>query len=299
MGRLTPLATVGMSMFLFAFSSCSNFGHFLKLYGYTELKPPSTLMAPGALVAVISKDPFVGKIICGPRASLGSGYKPVESETASRTLTNKTNGTFAVDADLLSQITTDVNFKAISSLAVTLTNAKIVEIVDADVLENIIYRSLACQEAVASRRRAGFEVTMVSSALIADFNYAIGWNQGVQMDAKMKTDVLQNLAVRLGGGASRVGDNSIQSSGLSLGIRDDEYLSALALSDVDERAFKRGSRVINSGNAPLLDFEPDAPVVYPTDGQDGPPEYCDIHGNCSNGAKPVLGPPPIEPRRRE
>ncbi|MGI4852333.1 MAG: hypothetical protein ACRYGR_10385 [Janthinobacterium lividum] len=248
-------------------------------------------------MAITHRDPFVAKIICGPRASLGSGYKPLQSETANRSLTSRTTGTFSVDADLLSQIKADTAFSSISSLTVTLSNAKIVEIVDSDVLENIRYRSRACIEAVQARRRAGFEVTMVSSALISDFSYSVSFSQAAHLDAAAKVDVLSNLAVRLGGGATRVGENSIQSKGLSLGIRDDEYLSALALTDVDETHMKRGSRIIEAGNAQYIDIIPDAPVVFPTDGQDGPAEFCE-DGQCRLDLERVIGPPPIISRRR-
>src|SRR4051812_37195577 len=63
-------------------TACPNLGELLRSYGYTELRPPSTLMMPGTIVWVRAKKPMTVGIVCTQQAAMGSAFMPLVSPTA-------------------------------------------------------------------------------------------------------------------------------------------------------------------------------------------------------------------------
>lgn len=270
---------------------CPHFGDLMRLYGYTELIPPSTLLAPGAMVSVTghSGSSTRMKLICGPRASLGPNWQPKTSATVTRSMQRHSGKTFQMSADVLNSIKANVEFSHIRDIVATLANPKLVELEDVDVMANLKYRSRECQMAVDMRTRNGFPVTMISSGLMGDVTYLVKWDTNTDVNARARLEAMQHLAIEIGAGNSYVTQDTIKATNLTYGVKDDEYLSAITLTDIDEKAVKRGSRMIPVEDIASVELNPDAPIVPP------PVKDCP-NGTCPNAGQFDTGLVPIEPR---
>lgn len=237
-------------------TACPGIGELLRGYGYTEVRPPSTLLAPGTMVWVRSAKPFTAGIICTQKASLGPSFVPMASVTASSDLSKQSSKEFNLDAAYMEILKADAQFSDVSSLTARLDNATIFEVNDVDILNSIVDREPACSAAIKMRSEAGYHVSMISSALQADVVYSVKWNINSKLDASAKVAVVQNLAVELGLSGSHVSDQNISANGLYWGIVDDAFLAHLsepgAITPVD-----KGTRVIAAQMTPHLDLTPD------------------------------------------
>jgi hypothetical protein len=249
-------AHVGLILLSLSMTACPGIGKLLRGYGYTELRPPSNLLAPGAMVWVRNSDPFTAGVICTQRAAMGNTFVPMASSTASSALTQSSKHDFNLDATYLNYLKGEAKYADVSSLTVRLDNATIFEVNDVDILNHVSNRDPACSAAIKLRADAGFYITMISSALQADVTYTVNWNRTSSLDASAKIAVVQNLAVELGLGGAHVSDNTIQAKGLYWGIMDDAFLAHLsepaAVTPVD-----KGSRMIAAQITPHLELAPD------------------------------------------
>ncbi len=62
--------------------NCDQLSRFIQSFGYTELRPPSTLLAPGTIVMVKSSYPFEASIICHEQTSPYKNLAALKSLTA-------------------------------------------------------------------------------------------------------------------------------------------------------------------------------------------------------------------------
>jgi len=228
-------------------TGCPHASDFMRLYGYTEIRPPSGLLEPGSLVAITRRDPLEAKLICDARSSLGDSVQLVRSQTASGTLKKMQGHSSTLDVQVLNMIRQNARYRQVESIEVTLRNVCIVEISDAAILEALSQRSPSCAYAVKQRVLQGYTLTMISSALMADVSYTVGWAQQAeeQLSESDKVGILHELSATLGGSVEAVTSAAIHANGLIWGIRDDEYLSALSIPFVDEQRFERNTRHID------------------------------------------------------
>lgn len=268
---------------------CPHFGDLMRLYGYTELLPPSTLLSPGAMVIITKKSPMQLKLLCGPRASLGPNWAPATSATVTRSLEKHTGKTFHLSANVLEAIKANAEFSTVKDIIATLANPKLVELEDLDIVANLRYRSPECQRAVDLRQKNGFKVTMISSGLMGDVTYLVKFENTGQINVKARLEQMQHLAIEIGAGNSYVTENTIKATNLTYGVKDDAYLSSLTLTEVDETKVERGSRVIPVEEIGRVDLTPDAPIVPPPRG------WCE-NGTCPEDGKFDAGLVPIVPR---
>lgn len=251
-----------------AFGPCDDPNLFLQSYGYSEIRPPSQLLAPGALVTVIRKHPFFeAKLICSAEASLGRDVRYMRSATASGGLKWMAGRSFKLDASAIGQLKERDHFRAVDTIEVTLNKARIVELTDDDVLRGMQHRSAACREAVRARVERGYTVTMISSALVGDLTYTVSWDysRGHTTDMSDKSLAMMDLSIMLDGEVKSTASGEIHATGLVWGIRDDEYLSALSLPYVPTSDFQRNTRHIPVDHIATLDkgSGSDAVVVRP------------------------------------
>ena len=260
---------------------CSGSSQLMKRYQYTEVSPPSNLFQPGAVVAISHRRPFTACLICGPRASLGAGLQVHQSPTA-QGVTQKMNGrNFRLQAMYLEAIRADARFSAVTNVSMQLNNAHIVEINDTDVMEGVAHRSDVCRRSIQERLRRGFRITMIQSALSGDVVYRVSMNSEAQIDAKAKLNMMDQLAVELGGGATSVTAEEIRAQDLVWGIRDSDYLVTLGISDdilptpeevPDPMKSYLFSDLMRANILPI----PDAPVVQPQDWRQSLDGYEDV-----------------------
>jgi hypothetical protein len=224
--KTTRLALVMSMLFL---SSCPKMGEMLRSFGYTELRPPSQLMMPGTMVWVEKTKPFKAGIICTQAMSLGKDFKPINSPTSNSTLNRASNVKVDIGADLLNLVQGKAAMSAIHSVKVELANPVIYTLSDMDVLNAIPHRDPVCSQAILGRLRAGFPVTMIGRALMADVIYSVQWKQGIELDVRARIEALSGLAPHLGVSEGNIRENTITGKNLFWGVMDDVYLSKLAL----------------------------------------------------------------------
>jgi hypothetical protein len=242
-------AALGFCLLL---TSCPKIGVVLRQFGYTELKPPSQLMMPGTMVFVERTDPFEAGIICTQALSLGKDFKPIQTPTSSETLNRANQVKFDLGADYLKVVTAKAEFSAIESITVELLNPMIYTLSDIDVINAIKHRDPVCSEAINSRLRAGFPVTMIARALMADVTYHVSFKQDTTLDASVRLAMLAGLAPHLGISQGTSNDSTIKGKNLFWGVMDDTYLSKLSLNG-------GGSGPSPSSPGGLPERDPDAP----------------------------------------
>lgn len=259
---ISPLAALALTFAgCMPWGRCPPLGDVMRQYGYTELRPPSNLLQPGAIVYIIKRDPFVAGIICGPRASLGADWQPTVSATAPAELQRTQGHQVALGAPLMASIRADARFSSIKTITTTLNNPVLVEVDDVAVVEHQAARSEACRLAVHARLAQGYAVTMVSSGLRGDITYQVEWHQEANLGAQAKVAALGALAVELGGGATDWGAQHIAAQGLVWGIKDDAFLAALSVEVLDEQQVPRGTALLPVHEPAHLAPTPDAPLV--------------------------------------
>ncbi len=218
-----------LSVLAVVIPGCPKLGEMMRHFGYTELKPPSQLMKPGTMVWVEKTNPFRAGLICTQDMSLGKDFQPINSPTSNSTLKRAENVKVEIGADLLNLVQGKAEMSSVHSIQVELHNPVMYELTDMDVINSISKRDPICAQAVSARLRAGFPVTMIAKALMADVVYSVVWKQGVEMDAKARIEALSGLAPHLGVSQGTVRENSISGRSLFWGVQDDVYLSKLAL----------------------------------------------------------------------
>lgn len=242
-----------------AYTACPATSAMIQQFGYTELRPPSTLLGVGSLVSITSYDPFSAKIICSAESSLGPSMRVMRSRTADARLGQMNNKKFSVDISSMLGAGGSEHMQAVQSATATLRNARIVELSDDDVLWGMRDRTPACEWAVRERVRQGFVVTMISSVLMGDLDIDVSFNQrhGHHTDVADKAMAMADLAVAFDGEVTSSLGSSIKSTGLIFAVRDDEYFAALSHAFVDESAFERDTRHL----PPAIDHPGDGLVV--------------------------------------
>jgi hypothetical protein len=207
---------------------CRTMGEVMRLYGYTEIRPPSKFFAPGTMVWVRSQQPFSAGIICTDSASLGRRFRPVVSNTAAMELKRATDRSFSLDADYLEMLRADARFSHVTEVTIRLERPVLYEVIDTDIIKHHVDRSANCRHAIAMRRNAGYQVTMISGALQADVTYTVSTAYEVGAGVGSSLETLQALAAELGADNAQVHERTITAKGLFWGIKDDAFMAQLS-----------------------------------------------------------------------
>ena len=288
--KLLCLTTLTLGV---AICSCRGIGDALRMYGYSEIRPPSKLFEPGSLVWVESTHPFKAGIICPARKTLGRNFQATTSRTMDSQLAKATKRGVTLKADLQAIASAHIDVSAIKDLTMTLKNARIVEVDDYSIVTRRMVGDSLCAEMAARRRKEGYAVTMISSALQADVTYSVKWNEVAAADANLRIAALQGLAVGLGLEGSDIGDKTLSATGIYWGIRESEYL-ANSLSPENMRQVSRESRLLSIGAVPTVmptidAAQPLAPI--PEAEEPAPEGHTDEEWQVLTGDGPH-GPPP-------
>lgn len=264
---------LGLLLTVTALSSCQQWAPIAHFLGFTALRPPSNLYQAGAVVAVEYVGSSEGravsglKLVCGPRASLGASWLPTESQTLAGTQRTTRKESWHIEGAALEKIKSRTELQEVTDVSVTLENARILEMQDTDVWENVAQRSEECRRAIQARLDAGFEVTMVSSNIVADITYNVTFSRTAKMDKKTQMDRMHELAVTLGGGHTYIDEHQIQATNLAVGIKTDAFLLAISLgADQEQLLEMRQPRALHAVELDA-DARPDAPVVHAPGGQ--------------------------------
>jgi hypothetical protein len=258
--------------------ACPEAADIIEQYHYVTLRPPSTLYFPGAIVAIeVDKNGAIEvgklKLVCGPRAAMGSAWTPVSSQTVTESLKKSSRSKWNMTGEMLSAVQANASGQQVASIEVTLKNARIINMSDTELLENLRHRSPECTKAVVARLNAGHALTIISSAIVADMDYKISFKSEQSADKRVRAKQMHDIAVTLGGGHTRLSDHSIEARGLTLGIKTDSFLMALGVPDCSGDECKMpvfsqdedGDRSVDMRSA-VTSPDSDAPLVLPGGG---------------------------------
>lgn len=217
----------------------------LRMYGYMPVRPASALWQPGALVYVVSREPFTVGFVCTARQVMGPDFHPLESVTSNAELSRASKRGITMQAHVSDIVSADSELQNIKSVKMVLRNVKVFELSDYQVLEASQHFDPRCARAVRKRREQGFDVTLISHAIQADVSYVVNWSRTSKLDVDAKVAAVQNLSAKLGVDASATSDKTIAATGLVWGVRSDEYLGWLLSPNQMPKA-DRASSLISS-----------------------------------------------------
>jgi hypothetical protein len=233
-----------VSLFL-SCTACPSMSTMVRMYGFAAVAAPNTFLMPGTVVMVQDVAPYTAQVICTAEQSLGPFYKASESKTTS-TEVQKANGQeFDVGTDFLHMAHLKGKFCNIRSISAKLSNARLLELNDVDMYDNVRYRSPSCRRAIEGRANTKAKLTMIQSALMADAQYSVVYNHENSLSASANLEELEGLAAELGGAVSSKGSTHIEGENLIFGVRDDQFLLQSSTPSVDFHA-KPGQRVLQA-----------------------------------------------------
>lgn len=255
MKRMASLLVLSCSVML---TGCPGVGQIVRTYNFTEVRPASTLLAPGTVVWVKHANPFNAGIVCTQRASLGKDFVPLQSPTTDAAMRRAVNTEFHIDADYLREIKVDLRFQLVNNVTVKLHNANVLAISDTDVMTSLEQRNPLCDRAIAARRAAGYKISMISQALLADVTYNVEFKQQTVLDPQSRAQITKDLALKLGIDVSLARETTIEGKGLYWGIVDDKYLASITPEGGETSP--AGQRMFAASDIPRFDFSPDVDV---------------------------------------
>lgn len=255
---------------------CAESVPWMAIYGFHALNPPSNLYQAGGIVAIEwtendgKKTISQLKLICGPRASLGAHWMPQVSSTLTSSVKKTEKYRWQMEGDAWARVKSDSSLSRVKNVEVVLSNARIAELSDIDIFENIANRTPECRAAIAARIKQGFVVSMISSNIIADISYNVEFEQETNISKEAKHEMLHNIAMKFGGGHTMIDSKSIHATNLAVGVKTDQYLLAISTSqDCADKMAKVHEPTMESASVDTT-MPPDAPVVPPAGGMVAP-----------------------------
>jgi len=215
LGRLSPTAS-------------ATIGEILAKNGFTEFKPPSEHALPGTLVVVKGGPTISLGVICRPQQALGISPADIPSSASVSTdLSAALDRSLSLDASLFERIKAGGRLSGIENIQIRLSNVRLLEVSDDDVLTGLPKRSQACRDALELRLASGGTVTMIKSALMADVTYVATASRDA--GGEIAADVQSELAATLKSTVKGTDNGKVELTGQNLiwGIRDDEVLGRL------------------------------------------------------------------------
>ena len=203
-------------------------GKAIEKYEFTQLMPPSNIVGPGSIVAVVKDDPLVVNIVCSATDALGSDLakKLLTSNSANTKLVDELTGSFNMDAPIQTKITSKIDSRYVNNIVITLSDVRIVEIPDSVVFELLAKRSDPCSAAIQFRRGNGQKISMIKSAIQATALYQVHFDESA--NANVRAQLMRGIAGVLGLTNGIKTDDTIQGTGLIWGVRDDVSLALIS-----------------------------------------------------------------------
>jgi hypothetical protein len=250
-------AGAGAPMMLWWRSGSTDLQRILSDNGFVELKPPSTLIQPGAWVEVQARNPLRLKTVCSAESALNLSHEQLaQSTSADTTRTRAFTGNFKLDLDALGVGDLGSNSKIIEGVELRLSKIRLIELADDQIIKNLPKRDQACTEAIKLRYHDNSaSLTMIDTVLIADAEYHLTFNG--QVDANAKATALKEIATKanLTVDINRQETAVILGSNLVWGVKDNRLmaLQGIALPNVGAEPGVERSILRNSGPIEAID----------------------------------------------
>src|SRR5262249_50784443 len=163
-------------------------------YGrFYEIRPASTLLAPGSVMSASSYAPLTADLICDHTLSLGP-VVPLQSATPTAQLSQELKRAFKIEADYLKKLQSTARYSSVKDITPHLYNTLVLELQDADVYQDVTHRAPACWQAIAGRQANHYSVLLVKSVLKADVVYQVTFNSDVSAKAQVAQDLMKGLS---------------------------------------------------------------------------------------------------------
>ena len=206
------------------------FSDTLTQYGFVELRPPSTLLPPGTIVLLRSRNPLRAQIVCTQKAALGSTVEVQSSDSKSTSLASQSEKAFRLDASAMPWLATKSAYQAIGGVVMQLSNVRLLEIPDTAVYEGAAQRSEACMRAVGDLHGdPANPVSMIKSVLAADVSYGVEFKTSASLDVGSRLALVRALALDLGADADSATAEQVRGSSLFWGVTDEIRLAQVGV----------------------------------------------------------------------
>jgi hypothetical protein len=248
---------IGAAVLLWGRASGKDLQRILSDNGFVEMRPPSTLIQPGAWVEIQARNPLRLKTVCSAETALNlSREQLAQSTSADTSLTRAFTGSFKFGLEALGLGDLGVNSRTIEGVELRLSKIRLIELADDQILKNLSKRDKACIEAIKLRYEDKPEsLTMIDTVLIADAEYHLSFSG--QADANAKSAMVEEIAAKanLSVDLDRKESAVILGSNLVWGVKDNRLmaLQGVALPNVGAEPGVNRSILRNSGPIEAID----------------------------------------------
>ena len=240
------------------------FGQVLADYGFVELRPPSTLLPPGTIVRLKSREPLQAGIVCTQRAALGPALDLASSDSKATSLGSLDGAGYALDGSVLPFLRVKAQYASVEKVTMHLSNVRVIEIPDSTVYDAVARRSSGCKKALKGLAGDPAQtISMIKSVLVADVSYGVEFRSSANLDAAARLSIVQSLGAELGANRSTATAGSVSGTALYWGATDDVQLVKTPAAPVLHAAARtsvssRSSSAVTA--VPLGDPAAEAPV---------------------------------------
>ncbi len=225
--------------------------------GFVELKPPSTLIQPGTWVEVQSRNPLRLRTICSAESALHLTQEQLaQSGSADTSITRALSGNFKVALETLGVGEATATSKVVQAAELRLSNVRLIELADDQILKNLPQRDKACAEAIKLRYDNNRNsLTMIGAVLIADAEYRFTFNG--QADASAKTSAVSEFASKanLSVDINRDDSTAVIGTDLVWGVKDDQFMAYQGIGLPSVGASSEASRSILRNSGPIEEID--------------------------------------------
>ncbi len=230
-------------------------GTLLDTLGFVELKPPTTLFMPGTVVSVVQGDPLKLKTVCLPNEAFGpEAEKGVrQSASADVDINQFLAAEFRFSESELRQLKAKGGIDSVKDLVFKLQNVRVAEMPDTAAIRGTAQRSEECRQAIAYRKMVGDEVSVVRAVFVADAEYAVAFQAGVNAEGQARA--MNSLALEL---QAVIRDDKVKrlvGKQLVWGLSEDSGLVEIGSSLPATGHAKRHRMPILRGRGPITELE--------------------------------------------
>lgn len=226
----------------------------VRALGYVPLQNPNNNYVRGAIIAVTSKDPLNGDIVCPANQVVGGVTLLGVVGGIATAWQTSTQNSFAVDASVVKNINAKLEAKlgaqAVNSVSASLSNTSVGDLAGSNVVEAAMKQTNAfCITAINLQQQLSPRqpVVMISSNLSADASYKINWNDSVsaQAQAQFTPQISGDIAANL----QSTGSGTLTGNGLVYGVHDktqflQEYVMSLPSGTVGSQTKQKAAAAV-------------------------------------------------------
>jgi hypothetical protein len=207
-----------------------DFGAFkdlLKLDGFSEVLPASTLLPPGTIVIV--REPSSGQVdvLCTAKAAFGDSLGVIWSATTTSKVARQIDGSFSLDAAYLKTISGSAGANIVRSISFALDSAQIGELPADQIFTHVGRRSAGCSTAMRDAYSNGERLSLITSVLKASTLYTVSLSSDAHLNAEAKERIMKGVAASLGLSGGRMEASTISGLALYWGVRDNARYATL------------------------------------------------------------------------